>query len=289
MNRKQNQNVSKTNSCNSLQTKDNNKNLSGQPPDNVLSKKEEDNYLRNYLKREEGENNNSPPPPLENNSTKNQNGLGDPYAGLNGHAMPVHWFLRFAEMSHKKVKGYEVSFNSQADIQRALNLVDRVADQKLLRVAWWEFLFLEKPWLQNNGKPKPRNLVIFSKFLEDCLPLAAIRMEGIRIRQKLERTTEISTPLPQNMKRNDHDCIVWQAVLEKIEKKILPENFNTWFTPIYPAGRDGPKLLIAVPNQYFERCLTENYQKQIEQTLHEVDPDIQSVEFVPGTPEEIEA
>ncbi len=300
MNRKQNQNISETKSCNSLQIKDNDKKMSGHTPDNVPPKKKEDYYLRNNLKKGEEEKNNSLPPPMKINLTKNQETTGDPYAGLNGHAMPVHWFLKFAERSHKKVKGFEIEFDSEKDIQRTLKLVDRVTDQKLLRLAWWEFLNLKNSWLDNPTQPKPRDLAIFSKFLNDCLPKATSLLKQTR-----ERNPENSARISGNLARNsdleekssekymgepvqENDYKTWEKALVKIENEILSENYNTWFTPIRPIGRDGPKLLIAVPNQFFERCLTENYQELIEQTLNEVDSTLQSVEFILDQLEKVE-
>ena len=53
---------------------------------------------------------------------------------------------------------------------------------------------------------------------------------------------------------------LWRKCLDLIEKQILPENFTTWFSPTYAYAFDESSLTIAVPNDFFRDCLTENYQ-----------------------------
>lgn len=64
--------------------------------------------------------------------------------------------------------------------------------------------------------------------------------------------------------------VLWKNCLEEIEKQVLPENFNTWFTPTYPCMKDEQALTIAVPNRFYEKCLTENYLELIERALEKV-------------------
>lgn len=64
--------------------------------------------------------------------------------------------------------------------------------------------------------------------------------------------------------------VLWNNCLEEIEKQVLPENFNTWFTPTYACSKDDNALTIAVPNRFYEKCLTENYLELIEKALETV-------------------
>ncbi len=64
--------------------------------------------------------------------------------------------------------------------------------------------------------------------------------------------------------------VLWKNCLEEIEKQVLPENFNTWFTPTYPYMKDEQALTIAVPNRFYEKCLTENYLELIQNALEKV-------------------
>ena len=64
--------------------------------------------------------------------------------------------------------------------------------------------------------------------------------------------------------------VLWKNCLEEIEKQVLPENFNTWFTPTYPCSKDEKALTIAVPNRFYEKCLTENYLELIQNVLETV-------------------
>ena len=63
---------------------------------------------------------------------------------------------------------------------------------------------------------------------------------------------------------------LWKKCLERIEEQILPESYSTWFSPTYPRALDGSLMTIAVPNQFFRKCLIENYRDLIETTLKAV-------------------
>lgn len=64
--------------------------------------------------------------------------------------------------------------------------------------------------------------------------------------------------------------VLWKNCLDHIEQKILPENFNTWFSPIYPCEENDSTLTLVVPNRFFERCLRENYLELIRETLEHI-------------------
>ena len=63
---------------------------------------------------------------------------------------------------------------------------------------------------------------------------------------------------------------LWKKCLEKIEEQILPESYSTWFSPTYPRTLDDGLMTIAVPNQFYRKCLIENYRDLIETTLKSV-------------------
>ena len=63
---------------------------------------------------------------------------------------------------------------------------------------------------------------------------------------------------------------LWKKCLEKIEGQILPESYTTWFSPTYPRTFDDGLMTIAVPNQFYRKCLIENYRELIETTLKSV-------------------
>jgi len=63
---------------------------------------------------------------------------------------------------------------------------------------------------------------------------------------------------------------LWKKCLEKIEEQILPESYSTWFSPTYPRAFDGGLMTIAVPNQFYRKCLIENYRDLIETSLKSV-------------------
>ncbi|MCZ6513506.1 MAG: chromosomal replication initiator protein DnaA, partial [Nitrospinae bacterium] len=73
--------------------------------------------------------------------------------------------------------------------------------------------------------------------------------------------------------------ILWKNCLDEIEKRVLPENFNTWFTPTYPCAKDEDALTIAVPNRFYEKCLIENYLELIQNVLETVSDKKLAVRF----------
>ena len=60
---------------------------------------------------------------------------------------------------------------------------------------------------------------------------------------------------------------IWKKCLEKIEESILPDSYATWFSPTYPQNLENGLITIAVPNQFYRKCLIENYRELIESTL----------------------
>ena len=63
---------------------------------------------------------------------------------------------------------------------------------------------------------------------------------------------------------------LWKKCLEIIEKEIQHENYVTWFSGTYPKALEDGLITIAVPNQFYRKCLIENYRDLIETTLKKV-------------------
>ena len=73
--------------------------------------------------------------------------------------------------------------------------------------------------------------------------------------------------------------VIWKKCLEKIEGTILPDSYTTWFSPTYPSNLIDGLLTIAVPNQFYRKCLIENYRDLIEKTLKSIADEPLLVEF----------
>ena len=73
--------------------------------------------------------------------------------------------------------------------------------------------------------------------------------------------------------------VIWKKCLEKIEGTILPDSYATWFSPTYPSNLTDGLITIAVPNQFYRKCLIENYRDLIEKTLKSVADEPLLVEF----------
>ena len=73
--------------------------------------------------------------------------------------------------------------------------------------------------------------------------------------------------------------VLWKNCLDEIEKRVLPEIFNTWFTPTYPCSKDKEALTIAVPNRFYEKCLVANYLDLIQNALEKVSDEKLAIRF----------
>ena len=73
--------------------------------------------------------------------------------------------------------------------------------------------------------------------------------------------------------------VLWKNCLDEIEKRVLPEIFNTWFTPTYPCSKDKEALTIAVPNRFYEKCLVANYLDLIQNALEKVSDEKLEIRF----------
>ena len=76
---------------------------------------------------------------------------------------------------------------------------------------------------------------------------------------------------------------IWKRCLEKIEQSILPDSYATWFSPTYPSNLDNGLITISVPNQFYRKCLIENYRELIENTLKTVSNEPILVDFCIGS------
>lgn len=61
----------------------------------------------------------------------------------------------------------------------------------------------------------------------------------------------------------------WDEVKETLNQKILPDNFKTWFEPTVGLVVQPNRVLVAVPNRFYKKCLEENYRPQIREALLE--------------------
>lgn len=72
---------------------------------------------------------------------------------------------------------------------------------------------------------------------------------------------------------------LWEAVLSRLEDKLDPQSFNTWFRPTSLAWRDARTLHVAVPNEVFRDWLAENYSSVIQESLRELEADPIEISF----------
>lgn len=72
---------------------------------------------------------------------------------------------------------------------------------------------------------------------------------------------------------------LWKTVLSRLETKLDPHSFNTWFRPTSLAWRDDDTLHVAVPNEVFRDWLREHYGDLISESLGELHQGRMDVQF----------
>jgi chromosomal replication initiator protein len=77
----------------------------------------------------------------------------------------------------------------------------------------------------------------------------------------------------------DREKSVWEELLSKLEKKLKPQNFKTWFRPTQLYSATSEKLTIMVPNDFFKKWLDRHYMGMIKKEItqisgHEMDVDL---------------
>lgn len=97
-----------------------------------------------------------------------------------------------------------------------------------------------------------------------------------------KKPTEEVKETPQKPRDPNELDPLWNEAKEKIKAEILPENYEKWFEPTYPRSLEGGKLVISVPDQFFRKCLTENYRDLIEKTLTAIQGSNVLVDFCIG-------
>jgi len=73
----------------------------------------------------------------------------------------------------------------------------------------------------------------------------------------------------------------WDRVLGRIEGKVSPHSFKTWFKPTHFMTEDGRQVRVSVPNNWFAEWLKTNYIGVIREALHETDQPHLKVDFQP--------
>ena len=78
------------------------------------------------------------------------------------------------------------------------------------------------------------------------------------------------------------DATIWDQVLARIETKVNPHSFNTWFRPTSFVADGGATITVRVPNPLFPEWLTKHYSVVLAEALAEVRRPGASVVFTSG-------
>jgi chromosomal replication initiator protein len=72
----------------------------------------------------------------------------------------------------------------------------------------------------------------------------------------------------------------WEKILQRMERRVNPHSFATWFRPTRQEGTEEGKLIIRVPTRLFRKRLTETYGELLQAVLNEVGMQDTQLEFL---------
>ncbi|MFQ5834686.1 MAG: chromosomal replication initiator protein DnaA [bacterium] len=73
---------------------------------------------------------------------------------------------------------------------------------------------------------------------------------------------------------------VWEELLAKLEKKLKPQNFKTWFKPTQLYSATSEKLTIMVPNDFSKKWINRHYMGMIRRAITEISGHEMEVDFI---------
>ena len=73
----------------------------------------------------------------------------------------------------------------------------------------------------------------------------------------------------------------WDLVLDRLESKINPQTFKTWFRPTRYVSEDLGRIVVRVPNPWFAEWLRTNYLPAVNEALRDLDRPGLAVDFRP--------
>jgi chromosomal replication initiator protein len=71
----------------------------------------------------------------------------------------------------------------------------------------------------------------------------------------------------------------WDKILERMERRVNPHSFSTWFRPTRQEGADNGKIVVRVPSKLFRKRLTETYGEYLQAVLAELDMADTQIDF----------
>jgi chromosomal replication initiator protein len=74
---------------------------------------------------------------------------------------------------------------------------------------------------------------------------------------------------------------IWEEVLGRIETKVSPHSYRTWFRPTEFVAEDASSISVQVPNTWFAEWLETNYSVLIQETLREMQHQGLVIDFKP--------
>jgi chromosomal replication initiation ATPase DnaA len=72
----------------------------------------------------------------------------------------------------------------------------------------------------------------------------------------------------------------WDKILERMERRVNPHSFSTWFRPTRQEGAANGTIVVRVPSKLFKKRLTETYGQYLQAVLAELNMADTQIDFL---------
>lgn len=84
----------------------------------------------------------------------------------------------------------------------------------------------------------------------------------------------------QQITKDNHAILVWKKALKLLRECVARPSFDTWFVSTQALSIREKVLYVSSPNQFARDWLHSKYMKKIESVIKQIDPEIESIQFV---------
>ena len=104
-----------------------------------------------------------------------------------------------------------------------------------------------------------------SFLLERCHPVELFLnrvnklLVGLEMSKSVEKKKAVKIVQMVDLPELQEAEIEWKNCLEALETQILPESFSTWLAPTCSIGKKNETIYVDVPNEFFKKCIEENF------------------------------
>lgn len=182
-------------------------------------------------------------------------------------------FLAQANQAHQVELGHALPPATARDRERVAALLAQHPPD-LLAAAFLAFVVSSDPWLVKNEKP--RNVAVFAGQVAAGNYLAA-GADRLRAERKAPAEAAVQARDRPPGEPTEEDRARWEVCFKSLFGALPEETVTTWFAPLEFGGVANGAAWIVCPNDYYRKCLHENYLDLLTTRIREYCPEAREV------------